>query len=497
VASTDDVLTPATDDVLTSAEAGGRVIRGSAWWVGASATGIVVGVATAALLLRYLGVAESGRYVTVMSLVAIPVAVADLGLNVSGSRELALRGLTDRRALLANIIGQRLSIMPVAVLLVVSFAALAGYPSRMVVGTALAGIGALVVALVHALLLRLTVELRNAGPAFVEFIRQTVTLAGVALLVALGARLTPFFAVQIVAGLVIVALIPRLVGAGAFVLPRFDRAVQRLLLGTAFPMAAALALGQVYFRLVIVLMSLISSPKQTGYFGGSLRAMEALVNIPILVAGVALPLLAAAARDDRARLRYAIDGLSKGAVIAGVLAVLVAIRAAEPVMAIIGGAAFRPAGAVLRIQVGTLVFIALYQIWTASLLALGRQRELILTNALGLLGVAVFASVLVPLFGARGGAAASVLGDALLASLIYWRLRAAAGRVMVRAGFLARVAVAAAVAGCALLIPGLPDLLAAALAGVLFLGVGHLIGMLPEELPDALGLRGLLARRGT
>jgi O-antigen/teichoic acid export membrane protein len=486
-----------TDDVLTSAEAGGRVIRGSAWWVGASATGIVTGVATATLLLRHLGVAESGRYVTVLSLVAIPIAVADLGLNVSGSRELALRGPADRPALLANILGQRLSIMPVALLLVVSFAALAGYPPRMVVGTALAGTGALIVALVHALLLRLTVELRNAGPAFVEFIRQTVTLAGVGLLVALGAKLTPFFAVQIVAGLAVVALIPRLAGAGGFVLPRFDRVVQRLLLRTAFPMAAALALGQVYFRLVIVLMSLVSNPRQTGYFGGSLRAMEALVNIPILVAGVALPLLAAAARDDPARLRYAIEGLSKGAVIAGVLVVLVAIRAAEPVMAIIGGAAFRPAGAVLRIQVGTLVFIALYQIWTASLLALGRQRELILTNALGLLGVAVFAAVLVPLLGARGGAAASVLGDALLAGLIYWRLRAAAGRVMVRIGFLARVAAAAAAASAALLLPGLPDLAAAALAGVLFLGVGQLIGMLPEELGDALRRRGSLARRGT
>jgi hypothetical protein len=46
-----------------------------------------------------------------------------------------------------------------------------------------------------------------------------------------------------------------------------------------------------------------------------------------------------------------------------------------------------------------------------------------------------------------------------------------------------------------LLIPGLPDLLAAALAGVLFLGVGQLIGMLPEELRDALGPGGLLARR--
>ena len=488
-------MSDAAEDVLTSTEAGGRVIRGSAMRVGGNAAGIVVGLATATLLLHYLGVAESGRYVTVMSLVAIAFSIPDTGLNISGSRELALRGPPDRSALIANILGLRLSITPVALLAVVLFAVLAGYPSSMVAGAALAGIGLAIGSMANAILLRLTVELRNAGLAFVDFLRQAVTLAGVALLVALGAQLTPFFAVQIVVGLVIVAFIPLLAGSGAFVLPRFDWAAQRALLTRMLPVAAAIVLGQAYFRLVIVFMSIISSPQQTGYFGGSLRAMETLVSVPILVAGVALPLLAAAARDDRARLRYAIEGLSEGAVIAGVLVVLVTVRAAEPVMAILGGPAFRPSGAVLRIQVGALLFVALYQIWTVSLVALGRQRELILTNALGLLGVAVFAAVLVPLFGARGGAGASVLGDALLASLIYWRLRAAAGRVTVGIGFLARVAAAAAVASVPLLLGGLPDFVAAALAAVLFLGVGQLIGMVPKELRDALGARRLLTRR--
>jgi O-antigen/teichoic acid export membrane protein len=484
----------ATDDVLTSAEAGGKVIRGSAIRVGANAAAQVLSVAIAVLLLHYLGVAESGRYVTVMSLIAIASAIADIGLNVSGSRELALRAEPERRALIANFLGQRLSVTPVALLLIVVFAVVAGYPSSMVAGTALAGAGLFIVTLADAVLLRLAVQLRNAGLAFVDFLRQAVTLAGVAALVVIGASLTPFFAVQIAVGLAAVAVTPLLLGSDAFVLPRFDRAVQRSLLMKALPVSAALVLGQVYFRMVIVLMSLISSPKQTGYFGASLRSMEGLVSVPILVAGVALPLLAAAARDDRARLRYAVEGLGKGAIIGGVLVVLVTVRAAEPLMALIGGGAFRPAGAVLRIQVAALLFIALYQIWGVSLVAVARQRDLILTNALGLLGVATFAAILVPPFGAEGGAAASVLGDALLASLIYWKLHAATGRVMVSAGFLGRVVVAAAVASVALVLP-LPDFAAAALAGVLFLGVGQLIGMVPGEVRDALAPHRLLARQ--
>jgi O-antigen/teichoic acid export membrane protein len=85
----------ASEDILTTVEAGRRVIRGSAGRVAANAAGIGVGLVTAALLLRHLGVTDSGRYVTVLSLVAITVAVADTGLNISGSRELALRDATQ------------------------------------------------------------------------------------------------------------------------------------------------------------------------------------------------------------------------------------------------------------------------------------------------------------------------------------------------------------------------------------------------------------------
>ncbi len=59
--------------------------------------------------------------------------------------------------------------------MIVAFAVLAGYPTRMVVGTALAGSGVFIVALANALLLRLTVELRNAGLALVDFLKQAVT----------------------------------------------------------------------------------------------------------------------------------------------------------------------------------------------------------------------------------------------------------------------------------------------------------------------------------
>jgi O-antigen/teichoic acid export membrane protein len=486
---------PPDGDVLRAGEgAGKKVVHGSALRLGANLASLVFALATATLLLRHLGVEESGRYVTVMSLAGIALAIVDQGLNVSASKDLTMCPREERRALLANVVGQRILVGALAWLCLVAFAVVAGYPREMVVGTALAGFGIVLVAIGNAMLVPLTVDLRNAGIAFVEMLRAFVVLVGVVLLVVAGARLDAFLALQILVGLVVLSVVPLLVGRVGVVRPRWDRLAQRGLLRTALPIATALVLGQIYFRLVIVLMSLISTAEQVGYFGGSLRAMEALIALPILVASVALPVMATAAHENIARLRYAIEGLSEGAVIAGMLVILVTIRAADPVMRVIGGAEFEPAGNVLRIQVVALLFIALYQIWTVALVALGRQRQLIFTNAAGLVAVAVFAGALVPPLGAKGGAMASVAADIVLAGLIYWRLHISTGRVTVRAAFLARVAVASAAAGAALLLP-IGDIPASIVAAAVFLGVGLAVGMVPKELRDVLGPEGL-GRRG-
>src|SRR6201989_3651918 len=118
----------AGEDVLRSAGAGGRVIRGSALRVGANVAGLVLALITATLLLRHLGVEESGRYVTVMSLVGIAVAIVDTGLNVSASKDLTMAARDERRVLLANVVGQRIIVAAIAWVCLVGFALIAGYP---------------------------------------------------------------------------------------------------------------------------------------------------------------------------------------------------------------------------------------------------------------------------------------------------------------------------------------------------------------------------------
>ena len=217
------------------------------------------------LLLRHLGVVDFGRYMTVASLVAIVGGLTDAGLSAVGSRDLALRRPGgERRQLLANLLGLRLVITPLGVLAAIAFALLAGYDRTLVLGTVLAGFGLVLVTCQTTMTLPLTVALRIGGLTALELAKQLVMLAAIALLVLVEAGLLPFFAVSIAVGLVALAVSPRLLGSELVWRPAFAAAEWRLLIRETLPLAAAVVIGVVYFRLLILLMSLLATAVETG-----------------------------------------------------------------------------------------------------------------------------------------------------------------------------------------------------------------------------------------
>src|SRR5947207_10374471 len=125
-------------DVLQSPEAGVLVVRGGAIRGVGYAIGIGLAAVASVFLLRYLGVADFGRYMTVVSLIAIVGGVTDAGLTAVGARDLARspRG-EPRQRLMANLVALRLVVTPLGVLAAVVVAFAAGYESTLVIGTLL------------------------------------------------------------------------------------------------------------------------------------------------------------------------------------------------------------------------------------------------------------------------------------------------------------------------------------------------------------------------
>src|SRR5262249_51990857 len=141
-----------------------------------------------------------------------------------------------------------------------------------------------------------------------ELIKQVAMVGGVALLVAVSAGLLPFFVLFIVVGVVALAMTPSVLGPSFVWRTSFDPVEWRGLIREALPLAASVVMGVFYFRLLIVLMSLLASAIATGLFATSFRIIEILYGVSALIAATALPVVAVAALD-RLRLRYILQRL--------------------------------------------------------------------------------------------------------------------------------------------------------------------------------------------
>src|SRR4051794_18849570 len=134
-------MAAADADILDSHEAGPAAIRGAALRFVGYVVSVVLSVVSAAVLLRYLGVSEFGRYATIFSLMTIVSGVTEAGSAAIGVRELATRPKGEHASILAALQGLRLALTVGGCLLALLFAVLAGYRESMVLGTALAGVG--------------------------------------------------------------------------------------------------------------------------------------------------------------------------------------------------------------------------------------------------------------------------------------------------------------------------------------------------------------------
>ncbi len=470
-------------ELLSSPEAGGMVIRGGTVRGIGYGVGWLVGGGTAVLLLRYLGVQEFGRWVTVASLMGIVSGVTDAGLSAVGSREMALRTPGEERdRLLGNLVTLRLLTTVAGVLLATLFTIVAGYDRVLVYGSLLAGLGVLLVSYQVTLMTPLTVELRQTAITAVEIWKQAVLLIATAVLVLVGASLLPFFTVQIAVGLAALAVTPWLVGGLRHLRPRLEWATGRALLREALPVAVAIAMNTIYFRVLVILMSLLATETETGLFGTSFRIFEVLYTLPTLVLSVALPVLAVAGRDDHDRLRYATQRLADVGLIVATLVVLTVVFLAGPIIAILAGPDYRDAVPVLQIQVISLIPMFLGQTCQLALVALRRQRALAVANTIALAAVFVLGLVTIPEFGEIGAAVVAAVAECLLGGMLLLSLHRSAPDVAPSLGVAWRIAPGAAAGALLLLLPGVPDALLTPIAvGLFALGVVA-SGALPPEL---------------
>jgi O-antigen/teichoic acid export membrane protein len=476
-----DVTT--TQATLRDRSAGPKAIRGGALRVAGYGVGMLLTAGASIALLRHLGVVDFGRYATITAIVAIAGSLTDAGLVVVGQREYVLRTTSaGQRELLADVLGIRLVLTPVAVGLGAAFVAVAGYGGKLVLGALVAGCGLVLANVALSLTLPLSATLRLGWVTTVDIARQAGIAIGVLVLVAAGAGLLPFFGVQVLAGAAALAVTLTALRAGERARPRFDWERWKPLLWMAAPVALSLVLNVIYLLVLLVMVSLIGDATETGLFAASFRVVEVFMGIPALMVGAAFPILVQAGADDQERLAYALRRLTEASLVAAAGLVLVLAVAAEPVMDVLGGAPYEGAARVLRLQCFVLVPAFLTQVAVLGLVSIHRQGAIATINLVALVTVLALGAVLIPWSGEMGAAVAAVAGESALA-VTGWALLVRGRRALWPGlGVVWPVLGACVPAVLVALIPGLPAAVAAVLALVVFAVVAWRVRALPGDL---------------
>jgi O-antigen/teichoic acid export membrane protein len=476
-------------DILDTHAAGGAALRGSVLRSFSYVLGILLSLLSARILLTHLGVADFGDYTIVLALVTIVSGFTEGGLNSIVIREFATLSGQRRSEMMASAIGIRLVLTVVGVSIAVAFAAIGGYDSTLVIGTALAGTGLVLQLLQSTLSTTLQAQLRFGWVSAVEILRQLVNVGLLIVLVLSGAGLVPLFAVAIPASAISLLVTVPLVLRYTSLRPSFHLGRWWHLLRETLPWAIVAAVSIVYFRFALVVMSLTASKLQTGYFSTSFRISEVLLGIPNLVVVAAFPILARAEREDSARFDFACGRMFQLALVAAVWMVMCLEVGAGFAIHLIAAHKADPAIAVLRIQGLSLIGSFIAVACGYPMLMLRRYRSVLRWNILSLLVSGSLTLALAPSLGARGAAIAAFASESVLGiSQIVTLKRAAPGVSLPLTGPLIVLVAGLCGVGAGLLAPVDP-VLGALLASLVYLALLRLTRRLPPELGELAGGR--------
>ncbi|HWF26593.1 MAG TPA: oligosaccharide flippase family protein [Solirubrobacteraceae bacterium] len=469
-------------DLLDTPAAGPAAIRGATLRVGSYVLGALLSVVSGALLFRHLGLIGAGRYTIVLSMIALVSGLADGGLTSIGMRELSVQRGTERRVLASDLLGLRMVISALGVAGMFIFAVVADYPGVVVTGVLIGGAGLMLQSCQSTLSVALMSRLRLGWVSAIGLVSQATTVVLIAVLVLAGAHLLAFIAVSIPAAALALAITAVKVRGDVPLMPTVHRERWRRLVRMVLPYSVAVAAAAIYLQMSVVLVSLIANERQLGLFSASFRVLLALIAIPGLLVGSAFPIFARAARDDAARLAYAVDRVFQISLILGVwMALGVAIGAPLAIQIITGGGTFKAASGVLAIQGLALGALFVGTVWGNVLLSLQRLRAIMYFNIAAVALGAVLVAVLVSLDGARGGAIATAATEAIAALVGGIIVVRGDPRLMPSLATVPRVALAGALGAAPALLTA-PVIVKVILSSAIYAAALVLLRVVPEEL---------------
>jgi len=361
---------------------------------------------------RYLGPPGLGILNFGAALIAVFNILSNFGLQAIVTREVA-RDTSKASKYAANIIPMELLFCVLTIGLIVAFVNVAGYSPQTLDVVYILSIGMIVSSLSSIFLAIFQAFERLEFQAAVSVITSVVQLCAALTAIQLHLNVVAFALVSILtSGVALVYVYVTCVRR--FFVPRLevDFTFWKSTLTEAWPMAAMAVTIMIYFRIDVVLISLIQGTTPVGYYSIAYNLSEASTVVPVVLIASLFPVLSRLHQDSRTSFQdmcaHAIRYLLY---LALPMAFFVTLWA-RPIVPLLYGARFDPSVLALQILIWAAAIMYITMVIGNAYVAANLQRLNMKLTFVGLAVNIVLNLVLIPRYTYYGASFATVVTEA-------------------------------------------------------------------------------------
>jgi len=390
------------------------------------------------IITGYLSVGKYGEYTNVYEFLALFAIIADFGLYT-----IAVREMSKNEDEIPKILGNILSIRVLVGLTVLVGVIFGGFlvpshqgtqiPFAIMIATTASFIALLNGTLTSVLQEKYKMQYAAMAQIFGKII-QVSYMALVAYVLFAQNTYTGFYHLFWAGVIGNFAMLLFTIGVIRYFTPvrfRWDSDRIKYILKQAAPYGLALFFSNIYFRADAILIFNIRGREEAGLYGVAARLLEALAILPIFFMNAVLPTLTKHIKQKlesyKRILQHTFDFqliLSLPFLVGGfILAVPLIHLIARPEFASDFAAGFNGSDVALRIVLFSFVLISLNVIFNFTLIAIGKQAQLVWINGISATFNIIANLIVIPKFGFPGAAFATVASELLVFILVFTTVR--------------------------------------------------------------------------
>jgi O-antigen/teichoic acid export membrane protein len=384
----------------------------------------ILGLVALGMMTRYLGQDGYGGYTTIIAFLQFFGILVDFGLTLT-TVQMISEPNADMNKITSNIFTLRffsavvfLGLAPLVVLIF-------PYSATLKIGVALTTFSFLFIALNQVLIGLFQKNLRMEKAAIAENIGRVVLVAGIAAVIYLKAGLLAVM-LAVILGSFANFLVNFLFSLKYVKIRfKFDFPLWREIFHRSWPIGLSIAFNLIYLKADVISLSIFKSQAAVGLYGASYRVLDVLTTLPMMFAGLVLPILTSSwSEKNLERFERLIKKSFDFLMMIVVPIIFGAWVLGERIMSAVAGSDFSLSGTILKILILAAGAIFAGTLFGHVIVAIKKQKQMIwgyaMVALLSLAGYVIF----IPIYSYWAAAWVTVFSEgsiALLTFFVAWK----------------------------------------------------------------------------